>query len=62
MSSKCVQALTTMRNQEKELWQHRSPGVPHTEVKSDIIPHDMAVVTITENVHGDTRQTMFPSC
>ena len=44
--SNCVQALSALRNQEKELRQQQSPGVPHTE--SDIIPHDMAVVTITE--------------
>ena len=45
-ASQCVKALTALRNQEKELRQQQSPGVPHTE--SDIIPHDMAVVTITE--------------
>ena len=45
-ASQCVKALTVLRNQEKELRQQQSPGVPHTE--SDIIPHDMAVVTITE--------------
>ena len=45
---KCVQALTALRDQEKELRQQQSPGVPHTEARSNIIPLDMAVVMITE--------------